>query len=92
MKHKSLIPESFLTQHVYDETKVNAEPAKALLDCNPSKVGRKWRLVKKFEREMVSFDEERYLNDNFDEETLDVVQSLKDAEQPFATYLAVLSM
>lgn len=51
-----------------------------MLDCNPDKIGRKWRLIKKFEREMNCFDEERYLSDNFDEETLSIVNALKDAE------------
>ena len=63
---------------VYDETNVNSDPAKALLDCNPHKIGRKWRLIKKFEREMVCFDEARYLSDNFDEEVLEIANALKD--------------
>ena len=41
---------------------------------------------------MVCFDEARYLSDNFDEEVLEIVNALKEAEQPLATYLAMLSM
>ena len=63
-----------------------------MLDCNPDKIGRKWRLIKKFEREMNCFDEERYLSDNFDEETLAIVSALRDAEQPFMSYLAMLTL
>ena len=92
MKHKDVVPDGFLAAHCYDETQVNFDPSKALIDCNPHKIGRKWRLVKKFEREMVCFDESRYLNDNFDEETLDIVKSLSDAEQQFMQYLAMMMM
>lgn len=66
MEHTKVIPDAFIDQFCYDETKVNFDPSRALLDVNPHKYGRKWRLVRKFEREMVCFDEERYLNDNFD--------------------------
>ena len=41
---------------------------------------------------MVCFDEARYLSDNFDDEVLEIVNAMKDAEQPLATYLAMLSM
>ena len=78
MRHAEVIPEAFLQANVYDETTVNSDPSKALLDCNPHKIGRKWRLIKKFEREMVCFDEARYLSDNFDEEILEIVNALKD--------------
>ena len=80
MKHVGLIPQAFLDSNVYDETTINDDPSKALLDCNPHKISRKWRLVKKFEREMVCFDEARYLSDNFDEEVLEIVNAIKDAE------------
>ena len=70
MKYKNVIPDAFLSQNIYDETVVNYDPSKALLDCNPHKIGRNWRLVKKFERELASFNEERFLSDNYDEETL----------------------
>lgn len=80
MKHVGLIPEAFLEKNVYDETTINFDPSKALLDCNPHIIGRKWRLVKKFEREMVCFDEERYLSDNYDAEVLEIVNAIKDAE------------
>ena len=92
MKYKNLIPDTFLSQNVYDETIVNFDPAKALCDCNPHKVGRTWRLVKKFERELACFDEERFLSDNHDEETLQLVNSIKDIEQPYASFLAMCSM
>ena len=92
MKYTNIVPEIFLAEKGYDETIVNFDPSKALLDCNPHKVGRKWRLVKKFEREMVCFDEGRYCCDNYDEEVLEIVEALKAAEQPFASYLAMLSM
>ena len=78
MRHAEVIPEAFLQANVYDETTVNDDPSKALLDCNPHKIGRKWRLIKKFEREIVCFDEGRYLSDNFDEEVLEIVNGLKD--------------
>ena len=80
MRHSDEIPDSFLAAHCYDETVINANPAKAMLDSNPHKTGRKWRLVKKFEREIVCFDEERYLSDNFDEEILEIINALKNAE------------
>ena len=92
MRHAELIPQSFLQQHVFDETTIKTDPSKALLDCNPHIISRKWRLIKKFEREMVCFDEARYLSDNFDDEVLEIVNALKDADQPLATYLAMLSM
>ena len=41
---------------------------------------------------MVCFDEARYMSDNFDEEIVDIVNSLRNADQPLATYLAMLSM
>ena len=92
MKHVNAIPESFLAANVYDETSVMTEPVKSLLDCNPHKVSRKWRLIKKFEREMVCFDEARYMSDNFDEEILEIVIAMRESEQPLAAYLALLSM
>lgn len=92
MRHANAIPDAFLQTHVYDETSVKVEPHKALLDCNPHRVSRKWRLIKKFEREMVCFDEARYMSDNFDDEILEIVYGIKDSEQPLATYLAMLSM
>lgn len=92
MKHVNVIPDNFLTQHTYDESTVNHDPSKALLDCDPHKVGRSWRLVKKFEREMVCFDEERFISDNHDAETLEIIDGIKGAEQPFASFLAMCSM
>lgn len=92
MQHSNVIPETFIAQKAYDETVENFNPSKALLDCNPHVVGRKWRLVKKFEREMVCFDEARYLSDNYDEDTLEIVNAMISAEQPFASYLAMLNM
>jgi len=80
MRHVGLIPDGFLAQHTYDETVINADPSKALLDCNPHKVSRNWRLVKKFEREIVCFDEERFLNDNYDAETLSIINAIKEIE------------
>lgn len=80
MRHAELIPQSFLQQHVFDETTIKTDPSKALLDCNPHIISRKWRLIKKFEREMVCFDEARYLSDNFDDEVLEIVNALKDAD------------
>ena len=41
---------------------------------------------------MVCFDESRYLNDNFDDETLDIVKSLMDTEQQFMNYLGMMSI
>ena len=35
MLHKDVIPQSFIETHCYDETKVNFDPSKALLDVNP---------------------------------------------------------
>ena len=71
MQHSDVIPESFLDQNTYDETTIEEhDPSKALLDMNPHKTSRKWRLIKKFERELTCFDEARFLSDNFDEETL----------------------
>ena len=84
MKYSNLIPNSFIANNTYDESVVNYDPSKALLDCNPHRVSRKWRLVKKFEREMACFDEARFLSDNYDEEILEIVNALKDADQPFA--------
>ena len=70
MQHLNKVPDSFLAANTYDETKSNREPGKALLDCNPHLVSRPWRLVKKFERELACFDEDRFLSDNYDEETV----------------------
>ena len=92
MKYLNEIPDTFLAQHTYDETVINNDPSRALLDCNPHKVGRNWRLIKKFEREMICFDEERFLADNHDEETLELIEQIKNAEQPFASFLAMCGM
>ena len=87
-----MIPGSFLSSNTYDETKINHDPSKSLLDVNPHNTSRKWRLVKKYERELVCFDESRFLSDNFDEETLQVVEAIKNEETALASYLAALSM
>jgi len=92
MKYSNMIPDTFLEVNTFDETVENYDPSKALLDSNPHKVGRTWRLVKKFERELACFDEERFLSDNYDEETLQIVTAIKEAEQPYAGFLALCSM
>ena len=58
MKYSNLIPESFFTGDM------------PLLEFNPDKVPPAQRQLEKFRTEMERFDEERYANDNYDQETL----------------------
>ena len=92
MQYINKVPDAFLSQNTYDERKSKIDPSKALLDCNPHEVSRPWRLVKKFERELACFDEDRFLSDNYDEETLQIINAMREAEQPFASFLALCSM
>ena len=66
MKYSNLIPESFFASKDDDP----------LLEFNPDVVPPPARQLEKFRSEMERFDEERYANDNYDEETLAEVNAL----------------